>query len=148
MNPATTTVAGRPGEQVEEGSPAAADGANHPPPTALPQLLGQLALPLWGLTALPLADETGLLAALDEPGLPALEGLLERLEGAHGRFLDIGVGVAALVTGLCRRYPELTGVGIDPLDAALLQARGNVADAGLSSRIELRKGRIEDLTEQ
>jgi hypothetical protein len=79
---------------------------------------------------------------------PMLDGLCERLEGHSGRFLDVGVGVAALAAALCNRYPGLTGVGIDPLDTALTQARSNVLDAGLSSRIELRAGRIEDLEER
>lgn len=231
-------------------APAAAGGGSSPSET-LSQLVGGLALPLWGLTALSVADETGLLDALSEPtridslaassglspcyaeaigdvlvaigvavrkensftavpmlaaalagparqtlradlrsnllqsaafladarcgtvpsswkhvdpliltaqGLrsaslitvwaeqlfPSLDGLVRRLEEIGGRFLDVGVGVAALAIALCRRYPRVTGVGIDPWEPALQQARRNVADAGLGSRIELRDDRFED----
>lgn len=50
------------------------------PSETLPQLIGQLALSLWGLTALSVADETGLLDALSErssvKSLAAKSGLL------------------------------------------------------------------------
>lgn len=46
--------------------PAAGDGASSPPET-FHELVGPLALPPWGLTALSVADEMGLLNALGEP---------------------------------------------------------------------------------
>lgn len=235
--------------------PAAASSGGSSQPETLSELVGRLVLPLWGLTALSVADETGLLDGLGEPrsidslaassGLPPrhaeaigdvlvaigaalrdrdtfaavpmlaaalagparqtlraelrsnvlqctslladarcrsistswqhvdplilaeqglrsaplitmwaeqlfpkLDGLSQRLEATGGRFLDIGVGVAALAIAVCRRYPKVSGVGIDPWQPALSQARRSVAAAGLDRRIDLRADRFEDLDEE
>lgn len=72
--------------------------------------------------------------------VPSLGGdLARRLEGAEASFLDVGVGVAALSVALCRSWPSLRVVGIDPWGPALVLARENVAAAGLEERIELRQ---------
>src|SRR4029077_10323017 len=65
-----------------------------------------------------------------------------------GRFLDVGVGVASLSISMCRAWPELRVVGVDPYDVSLDIARGNVVRAGLSDRIELRQLRIEELRDE
>jgi SAM-dependent methyltransferase len=75
---------------------------------------------------------------------PAAAGIPERLE--HGAaFLDVGAGVGAVSIELCRRFPRLRAVGLEPADAPLALARANVAEAGLDSRVELRQLLIEDL---
>lgn len=79
---------------------------------------------------------------------PALEGLLERLRGSEPSFLDVGVGVATLPIGLCRRFPHLRAVGLDPLAQALDEARANVEANALAGQIELRRGRVEDLQDR
>jgi len=80
-----------------------------------------------------------------EPALPGLAGALARQDAA---FLDVGVGVAALSIAMCRLYPQLRAVGIDPWEVALDRARRNVDAAGLGERIELRRQRVEELADQ
>jgi predicted RNA methylase len=79
---------------------------------------------------------------------PELGGLGERLSRPGAAFLDVGVGVAALSIAMCRAYPELRVVGIDPFEPPLALARRNVAAAGLEERVELRRGRVEELEER
>lgn len=90
-----------------------------------------------------------LLAGIFERSLlPALgTGLQERLLGAGASFLDVGVGVAALAIRMCRLWPQLRVVGVDPWRPALALARDNVAAAGLQERIELRELSAEALTD-
>ncbi len=79
---------------------------------------------------------------------PALDGLLERLEGIHPSFLDVGVGVARLTIGLCRRFPTLRAVGLDPRSQVLDEAHADVESNFLADRVELRQGRLEDLQDR
>ena len=76
---------------------------------------------------------------------PEVGALLSR-EGAV--LLDVGVGGAGGSIAFCKIFPKLRVVGIDPLPAALMEARANVAAHGLSDRIELRPQRGEELTEE
>ena len=79
---------------------------------------------------------------------PRLDGLLERLQGPAADFLDVGTGVAAIALEMCRLFPTLRVVGLEPLAAPLAEARRAVARAGLENRIELRQQRIEDLADR
>lgn len=79
---------------------------------------------------------------------PSLDGLLERLEESQASFLDVGVGVATLPIGLCRRFPRLRAVGLDPLVEALDEGRANVEANALADRVDLRQGRVEDLEDR
>jgi predicted O-methyltransferase YrrM len=76
--------------------------------------------------------------------LPAMDGMLDRLDSGHGAFLDVGAGVAAVTIGLCRRHPRLRAVALEPQDAPRRLAERNVEAAGLADRIEVRSGLIED----
>jgi SAM-dependent methyltransferase len=78
---------------------------------------------------------------------PNLEGLSERLRKPTARFLDVGSGVGRLTIEMCRRFPNLQVVGIDPFETSLTLARRNVAEAGLADRIELRPQRVQDLSD-
>lgn len=78
---------------------------------------------------------------------PNLEGLSERLRKPTARFLDVGSGVGRLTIEMCRRFPNLQVVGIDPFKTSLTLARRNVAEAGLADRIELRPQRVQDLSD-
>lgn len=80
--------------------------------------------------------------------VPELPGLGDALGRPGAAFLDVGVGVAALSIAMCRLYPELRAVGIDPWEAALDRARRNVAAAGLEERIALRRQRVEELADE
>jgi SAM-dependent methyltransferase len=78
--------------------------------------------------------------------VPSLgEDLEQRLDGRGAAFLDVGAGVAALSVALCRTWPSLRVVGIDPWEPALALARTHVAAAGLEERIELRQIGAETL---
>jgi precorrin-6B methylase 2 len=77
---------------------------------------------------------------------PLLDGLEQRLSGAAS-FLDVGVGAAGLSIAMARLWPALRIVGIDPWQPSLDLARQNVAEAGLSDRIELRHEAVERISD-
>ncbi len=70
-----------------------------------------------------------------EDTLPGLTGALVR-PGAT--LLDVGTGTGWLAIALARAHPALRVTGIDVFAPALELARANVADAGLTDRIDLR----------
>jgi precorrin-6B methylase 2 len=80
--------------------------------------------------------------------VPVAADLGARLEAPGARFLDVGAGVAALSIAMCRAYPKLDVVGLEPFEAPLAIARENVARAQLGARIELRPVRLEALAEE
>ena len=71
--------------------------------------------------------------------------LAARLGQPSASFLDVGVGVGVIAIELCRAFPALRVVGLEPAAAPLAQARRNVAAAKLADRIELRHQGVEDL---
>jgi hypothetical protein len=79
------------------------------------------------------------------PNVPGLEALLT---GPSPVMLDVGVGVAAMAVAWCQAWPGLQIVGLDVFDRALELAEHNVADAGLTDRIELRHQDIADLEDE
>lgn len=93
-------------------------------------------------------SSVGFAGALAGPLGAALDGLAARLAAPGARFLDVGVGVAALAIAMCRAFPQLRVVGLDVFDVPLALARGNVARAGLAERIELRQLALEDLRDE
>lgn len=58
---------------------------------------------------------------------PALEGLPEALQAPTAQFLDVGTGVGHLAIAMCRQFPNLRVVGIDPFETALELARPSPA---------------------
>jgi 2-polyprenyl-3-methyl-5-hydroxy-6-metoxy-1,4-benzoquinol methylase len=78
---------------------------------------------------------------------PMLEGLSESRERHGAAFLDVGTGVGWLAVEMCRRFPNLRAVGIDPYETALAHARRNIASVGLEGRIELRAQPVEELAD-
>jgi 2-polyprenyl-3-methyl-5-hydroxy-6-metoxy-1,4-benzoquinol methylase len=84
---------------------------------------------------------------LAQYAFPLLGDLEQRLQAPTARFLDAGTGVGVIAIELCRHYPHLHVVGLEPQAAPLAEARRNVAAAQLEQRIELRAQRIEDLTD-
>ncbi len=93
------------------------------------------------------AASGSLFHALAQTLFPRLDGLIERLQSPAGTFLDVGTGVGAIAIQMCRLFPRLRAVGLEPQDAPLAQARRNVAAAKLEEHIELRAHRIEDLAD-
>jgi hypothetical protein len=77
--------------------------------------------------------------------IATLDGLAERLERPGARMLDAGTGVGSLAIAMCRAFPSLGVVGLDPYEVPLAIARENVQRAGLAERIELRATPVEDL---
>jgi precorrin-6B methylase 2 len=71
--------------------------------------------------------------------------LAARLDQPSARFLDVGAGVGVIAIELCRAFPALRVVGLEPAAAPLAQARRNVAAANLADRVELRQQGVQDL---
>jgi precorrin-6B methylase 2 len=65
--------------------------------------------------------------------------LAARLGQPSASFLDVGVGVGVIAIELCRAFPALRVVGLEPAAAPLARARANVAAAQLADRVELRQ---------
>ena len=107
----------------------AAGGWKHPEP-ALLQAFGDVS--------------SGFPALLKFQFAPALADLGARLAAPGATFLDIGIGVGALSVAMLRQWPELRVVGIEPWSAALALAEANARKAGVSARVELRRGSGED----
>jgi SAM-dependent methyltransferase len=96
------------------------------------------------------AGSTGAPAArmLSERLFPRLDGLVERLQAPTASFLDVGSGVGALSIELCRIWPHLHVIGLEPQVAPLAEGQCNVAAAGLGDRIALRAQRIEEMSKR
>lgn len=91
---------------------------------------------------------TGVVSAWISQVIPNLEDLERDLRKPGAAFLDVGTGVAAIAIAVCRQFPNLRAVGIDPHEPALVEGRKNVEEARLSDRIELRRLGVEDLREE
>lgn len=142
------------GEAIEEASPAELGEALAPIRALFLQSVDLLTDPTrapgWAYTDAELLQSLGRNSAafarvLRDVVAPRLPGLEEALAREGSAFLDVGVGVAALAIAMAEMHPSLRVVGIDPWDVALDLARRNVAAAGLESRIELRRQRVEEL---
>jgi hypothetical protein len=73
------------------------------------------------------ASSGSLFHRLAQTLFPGLDGLIERLQSPTGTFLDVGTGVGAIAIQMCRLFPRLHVVGLEPQDAPLAEARRNVA---------------------
>ena len=71
--------------------------------------------------------------------------LVSRIPDDAVRVRDVATGTAAVAIELARRVPARTVVGVDQSAEMLASGRERVARAGLSSQIELREGRAEEL---
>lgn len=78
---------------------------------------------------------------------PLLPGLEDHLRSPGATGLDVGSGVGIFSIELCRIYPHLQMVGLEPGEAPSAEARWNIAAAGFEDRIELRPQRVEELTD-
>ncbi|MBD0275896.1 MAG: methyltransferase domain-containing protein, partial [Acetobacteraceae bacterium] len=85
-------------------------------------------------------------AVLAEKALPKLRflpGLAPALRKPDALLLDVGAGAAGVSLALCRRFPALRAVALEPAPASAAVARAKVAEAGLAERVEVRDERIE-----
>jgi demethylmenaquinone methyltransferase/2-methoxy-6-polyprenyl-1,4-benzoquinol methylase len=71
--------------------------------------------------------------------------LVSRIPSSAVRVADVATGTAAVAIELAQRVPSRTVVGIDQSAEMLATGRTRVERAGLSSRIDLREGRAEEL---
>ncbi len=79
---------------------------------------------------------------------PQLPGLEDRLRSPDATFLDVGIGVGIISIEMCRIYPQLRVVGLEPGEVQAAEARRNIAAASLEDRIEVRPQRLEELTDR
>jgi SAM-dependent methyltransferase len=79
----------------------------------------------------------GIVRAFEVAGArsPSLERTMQRRDAV---FIDVGTGTGWLAIAVARTFPALRVVGVDVLPEALELARRNVADVGLTERVELR----------
>jgi len=69
--------------------------------------------------------------------IPLLRRLLQESGREYHRLVDLGCGSGVYLTELCRDYPELTAVGIEPDERGAQAARDWVASQGSSERIRI-----------
>jgi cyclopropane fatty-acyl-phospholipid synthase-like methyltransferase len=82
--------------------------------------------------------------------LPMIQGAipaLERLARPGAAFLDVGMGAAGGSIAVCRKFPGVRVVGLEPLPLARLEAHAAIDAAGLTDRIEVRAHGIESLSD-
>jgi demethylmenaquinone methyltransferase/2-methoxy-6-polyprenyl-1,4-benzoquinol methylase len=71
--------------------------------------------------------------------------LVSRIPASALHVLDVATGTAAVAIELAQRAPARSVTGIDQSPEMLAAGRARVERAGLSSRIELREGRAQEL---
>ena len=86
----------------------------------------------------------GYVANLVSAWLPALEGVIPRLERG-ARVLDVGCGHGASTILMAEAFPESTFIGVDYHEASITVARRRAAEAGLSDRISFEVADAADL---
>lgn len=69
--------------------------------------------------------------------IPLLRKLLDATGRQYRRLVDLGCGSGVYLTELCRDYPELTAVGIEPDPGAAQQAREWVAAQPTADRVRV-----------
>jgi SAM-dependent methyltransferase len=89
---------------------------------------------------------THLARVIEHDLLPRMPEARDALNSGRGRFLDVGVGVAALSIALAERFPGIHIVGLDVLPAALEIAGTQIAVAELRDTIELRRQSVAELS--
>jgi len=63
-------------------------------------------------------------------------------------FLDVGSGVGWISLSMAEQWPELRATGIDILDPALELARENLAETGLTDRVQFRNQNVVELDDR
>jgi 2-polyprenyl-3-methyl-5-hydroxy-6-metoxy-1,4-benzoquinol methylase len=76
--------------------------------------------------------------------LPALDGVVERLEADGAKVADVGCGLGASTLLMAKAFPKARFVGFDAHPRSITLARERAALAGLSDRVEFEVGRATD----
>lgn len=87
----------------------------------------------------------GYLANLTTSWLPALEGVVAKLE-AGARVADIGCGLGASSVLIGRHYPATRVHGSDYHAASIATARSRAADAGVEDRVEFETASAQEFS--
>jgi SAM-dependent methyltransferase len=85
-------------------------------------------------------------AALVPQWLPALDGVVERLEQG-AKVADIGCGHGHSIVLMAEAFPNSTFFGLDPHEASIEAARENAEAAGVSDRVTFSTGTAADYPE-
>jgi SAM-dependent methyltransferase len=91
---------------------------------------------------------TSLWAERALPRLKYLPGLLPRLSRPGAALLDVGAGSAGLSITLCRHFPDLRAVALEPAPAPASVGERRVREEALHDRITIRRQRIEHLPDR
>jgi precorrin-6B methylase 2 len=110
---------------------------------------GTLTLDGWSHTDAVIIEAQGSLTELWTtralPKLKFLPGLVPRLERPGAALLDVGAGAAGLSIALCRHFPHLRAVALEPASHPADIGEKHVREAGLADRIVIRRERVEHL---
>lgn len=90
----------------------------------------------------------GVVRTFEQHAFGHMHGLSEMLRQPGATFLDVGTGVAAISIAMCRAYPKLRVIGLEPAEAPRRSAVENIKKLGLAGRIEIRAQRIEELDDE
>lgn len=82
------------------------------------------------------------------PKLRYLPGLVARLGRPGAALLDVGAGAAGLSIALCRAFPQLSAVALEPAAHPAAIGERHVRAADLANRIVIRRERVEHLDDR
>ncbi len=88
----------------------------------------------------------GYVASLVPEWLPALDGVVERLQDG-GSVADVGCGHGHSTILMAQAFPRSRFVGIDPHEASIVAAREHAAEAGVADRVSFVVASAQDLAE-
>jgi SAM-dependent methyltransferase len=89
---------------------------------------------------------SGYLAHLVADWLPALDGVVERLEQG-ARVADVGCGHGASTIIMAQAFPNATFVGFDYHDGSIAHARAAAEKAGVADRVRFDVARAQDFAD-
>jgi len=81
------------------------------------------------------------------PKLKFLPGLVPQLEAPGALLLDVGAGAAGLSIALCRHFPRLSAVALEPAPHPAELGEKHIRQAGLANRVAIRRERVEEMQE-
>jgi precorrin-6B methylase 2 len=113
---------------------------------------GKLTLDGWSHTDAAIIEAQGSLTQLWTsralPKLRFLPGLIPRLEKPGASLLDVGAGAAGLSITLCRHFPHLRSVALEPAPHSAAIGERHVQEAGLADRVLIRRERVENVADE